>query len=310
MTSCPLADSRYHPLPDGGQLRYALYEPPAAPIGTILIAPGRREFIEKKYAELGPDLLRRGYRLIFMEWRGQGLSSRFVPQPVFQRDHITDFAIHMGDLSSFYDSVVKPGQAGPLILLGHSMGAHLLLRWQMENPGLAAALILTGPMMALAGYLVHTSAHALCWGAIKLGYGTDYAPMQHDYNAEDAAFDYNPLTNDAQRFRIIEDYFKAHPQLTVGGISWSWLDAAIKSMQFTQTAFRLEAVKLPVLAVYGGDDRVTPVDENARHLRKIPGVELHMIEGGRHDIMNETDPRRAQAWQFIDGFLGQLARPA
>ena len=304
--SCPLADSRYHTLPDGGKLRYAHYEPLAPPIGTILIAPGRREFIEKKHAELGQEFLQRHYRLIFLEWRGQGLSDRFVPERILQRDHITDFATHMTDLSSFMTDVVKPGQTGPLILCGHSMGAHLLLRWQIENPGVASALILTGPMMALAGHLVHASAHALCWGAIKLGYGTDYAPMQHDYNAEDAAFDINPLTQDRQRFRIIEDYFAAHPKLTVGGVTWGWLDAAIKSMQFTQTAFRLEGIQLPVLTLSGSEDRVTPVAEISRHLRKIPGIETHLITGGLHDIMNETAARRAEAWRHIDGFLARI----
>ena len=306
MTSCPLAAGRYHTLPDGGKLRYALYEPPSSPRATILIVPGRREFIEKKHAELGPDLLKRGYRLIFFEWRGQGLSDRFVAAPFLQRDHIEDFALHMSDLTSFHAAVVRPGQSGPLIHHGHSMGAHLLLRWQMENPQHANALILTGPMMALAGSLIHASAHALCWGAIKLGFAREYAPLQHDYNAEDAAFFGNPLSHDPQRFKIIEDYFAAHPQLTVGGITWGWLDAAIKSMQVTQASHHLEAVKIPVMTITGSDDRVTPVAEISRHLGKMPQAENHVITGGFHDIMNEADHLRAQAWRCIDGFLAKV----
>src|SRR5579862_1536561 len=89
----------FHTLPDGQRLRYAMLWPKKDARGTILVAPGRREFIEKKFMEIGREFLGRGYRWIFFEWRGQGLSSLFLPGAQGQRDHTPDFNIHLKDVN-------------------------------------------------------------------------------------------------------------------------------------------------------------------------------------------------------------------
>jgi lysophospholipase len=294
----------FHTLRDGHRLRYAMLWPKKDARGTVLIAPGRREFIEKKFIEVGREFLERGYRLIFFEWRGQGLSDRFLADDRRERDHIADFNMHLDDLNSFYASVVKPNQEGPLLVCGHSLGAHLLLRWLMsqETPPVAK-VIFTGPMLALAGHMTHGAANLISWGALKLGRGSDYASMQHDYDEQDRLFAGNPLTNDAERFSIIEKYFTAYPEMTVGGVSWEWLHAAIKSMHVVQRRHNLERIAAPVLVLTGSKDRVTPPAENARYLKFLPKAEAISIAGGLHDLMNETESRRAEVWRHIDRFL-------
>lgn len=294
-------------LNNGKRLRYAIFDPSVAAHDTILITPGRREFIEKKYAESGPELLARGFRLIFVEWQGQGFSSRHFEGELRQRDHAVDFSGHIDDLNYFYDSIVGPNLIGKLIVTGHSMGGHLLLRWLTERHNLVAAgAILTAPMLALAGPLAHASTNILSWSASKLGYGEDYAPMQHDYNDEDRAFADNPLTHDPDRFTIIEKYFTAYPDLAVGGVTWDWMQAAVKSMYAAQRRFRLEHLNLPILAIVGNEDRVTPPDEIIRYLKMIPHAETILIPGARHDVMNEIMPCRDEAWRQIDGFLKKI----
>ena len=120
-------------LNDGGRLRYAQFMPATKPRGTILILPGRREFIEKKYTELGQPLLDLGFKLIIVEPRNHGLSSRILSGSALQRDHLEDFSTHLNDLRAFFAAIVLPELTTPLIVHGHSLGGHLLLRWLVED---------------------------------------------------------------------------------------------------------------------------------------------------------------------------------
>ncbi|MDP9127706.1 MAG: alpha/beta hydrolase, partial [Pseudomonadota bacterium] len=174
---CELVPSLFHQLAGGARIRYARLEPGGPARATALVACGRREFIEKKLAESGAQLLDRGFRLIVFEWRGQGLSDRFLTGALRQRDHITDFNVHLDDLSSFYENVVLPVQQGPLIAFGHSMGSHLLLRWfaERQKTGIHAA-VLAAPMLALGPRAAHVVALGIGWTAGEFGFGENYGP--------------------------------------------------------------------------------------------------------------------------------------
>jgi lysophospholipase len=297
----------FHTLSDGKRMRFAVLDPANVPHGTVLVAAGRREFIEKKFAEVGRDFLDRGFRVICFEWRGQGLSDRMLTGAERQRDHIVDFAIHMEDLHSLFAAIVQPNLIGSLIFCGHSMGSHLLMRWLMENPSMpVTAVILTAPMFALAGHVAHGTSNLISWGMMKIGHATDYAAVQHDYGEHERRFDKNPLSHDPARFSIMEKYFMTYPDMVVGGVTWGWLHAATKSMHFVQQRENLERVTLPVLTILGSKDRVTPPGENKRYLAFLPNAEHVQIDGALHDVMNEIETYRTEAWRHIDGFLKRV----
>jgi len=301
-----LCASKFHQLGDGKRMRYALFEPEKAR-GTLLIAPGRREFIEKKYVECGNEFLSRGFRLIIFEWRGQGLSDRLLTGPKRQRDHIPNFDIHINDLNSFYEKIVRPVQTGPLLITGHSMGAHLILRWLVERQITnAVGVLLTAPMLALSALPVHAIARGMTWTASRLGHGADYAVGQHNYDVRDHTFDVNPLTHDPDRFALMEKYFKAHPDLVIGGVTWGWLEAALVSMSRIQQKRYFETLKAPVLSIVGGADHVTPPHELARVVKHMPNARQILIPDAYHDILNETDLYRLAAWRHIDTFLEKI----
>ena len=302
-----LLKAEYHQLADGGRMRYARFAPTLPPRGTILVAPGRREFIEKKYAELGAEFLKRGFVVIIFEWRGQGLSSRFLTGAKHQREYIGDFSTYLDDLRSFYNAVVKPSLAKPLITCGHSMGAHILLRWMADDkPAEVTGTILTAPMLALTLKAAQRVAQGLCTVAVHMGYGEDYAPSMHDYNDQDRAFAGNPLTNDAERFTIIQRYFDATPEMAVGGVTWQWLHAALQSMHKLDQHGYLQQIKTPVLAIMGGKDHVTPAAQLLHYLNLLPNMEAVTLDGALHDILNELDEYRRGAWKAIDRFLARI----
>src|SRR3982750_2871896 len=61
--------------PDGAELRFARWAPPAGRKGTVCVFTGRTEQIEK-YFETVRDLRERGFAVAMIDWRGQGHSSR------------------------------------------------------------------------------------------------------------------------------------------------------------------------------------------------------------------------------------------
>lgn len=307
-----LCASQFYALPSlsmakAARLRYAIFEPPQPPQATILVALGRREFIEKKYAELGREFLERNFRVIIFEWRGQGLSDRFLSGAARQRDHITDFTLHLDDLTAFYNDVVKPNQRGRLWVLGHSMGGHLILRWlaERQKTGIQGA-VLTAPMLALGPRFAHGIALGASHVAVQLGFGEHYGPGQNNYGESDKTFIDNPLSSSPERFALMERFFSAYPDMEVGGVTYGWLYAAMKSMRDERSVSYFKDVMLPILTLTGDRDRVTPVKENSRYLSQLPRVESIVLAGSLHDVLNEVEVIRAEAWKHIDRFLARV----
>ncbi|HPG03918.1 MAG TPA: alpha/beta hydrolase, partial [Rhodoblastus sp.] len=78
---------------DGALLRIARWSPEPASLGqgslgTICVFTGRGEFIEK-YFETIAELVERGFDVVAMDWRGQGLSARELPDRF--KGHVDDF---------------------------------------------------------------------------------------------------------------------------------------------------------------------------------------------------------------------------
>ena len=58
---------------DGVRIRAALWR--GGTMGTVLLVPGRTEYIEK-YGPAAGEMAARGYSMVTVDWRGQGLADR------------------------------------------------------------------------------------------------------------------------------------------------------------------------------------------------------------------------------------------
>jgi alpha-beta hydrolase superfamily lysophospholipase len=54
-------------------------------------------------------------------------------------------------------------------------------------------------------------------------------------------------------------------------------------------------IVVPVLTVHGSADSISPVDEALAVYSRIPDVESYVVEGGRHDILNDVTHRSVAA---------------
>jgi lysophospholipase len=288
---------------DGTRLRMMLWRPEGAR-GSLLLVPGRTEFIER-YAEIIADFLDRGLAVAILDLRNHGLSTR--PLANRHKHYLRDFAPMVDDLGLFVARAADEGLPRPFHLLGHSMGGHVALRFAHDHPQKIDKLILSAPMVginfgALPPYLVRF----LVQGAMALGRGQSYAPGQSDWRgdakARAALRDY--LTSDAERFADEDWQLEQQPDLKLGGVTWGWMAAALASCDLLQSPGYGEGITVPTAFILAGADRVVDNDAARALARNMPDAHVITIPNARHELMREADPMRDQFLKAVDDFIG------
>ena len=130
--------------PDGAELRFARWDSPESGKGTVCVFTGRGEFIEK-YFETVRELRSRGFAVATMDWRGQGHSSRQLPDP--RKGHVEDFSDFEIDLETFMQRVVAANCPPPCFALAHSMGGAILLRSARSGKRWFERTVMVAPMI-------------------------------------------------------------------------------------------------------------------------------------------------------------------
>jgi lysophospholipase len=129
---------------DGIRIRYAMISPGPKAAGAVILLGGRAEFIEK-HLETIEELNRRCFDVYIMDWRGQGLSSRMLKDR--HKGYVSSYEDYMADLRYFIELSIKPESVRPVIVLAHSMGAHIALRFLHDYPGIIDKAVLLSPMI-------------------------------------------------------------------------------------------------------------------------------------------------------------------
>jgi lysophospholipase len=281
---------------DGATLRAAFFAPEGKPRGSVVVSPGRSEPIEK-YFEVVQDLLDRGFVVLVHDWRGQGLSFRALPDRL--KGHAAGFKEFLGDyealLTTFETRLPKPW-----IALGHSMGGCLTMLALAAGETRFAYAVLSAPMVGLnTGRRPAGGARALAWLMSRSRYKGEYV-LGDVGDPFVQSFPKDALTHDAARYARHRAQIKANPDIALGGITWGWTDFAFAACAWLRRTKGVEAVSIPVTIVAAGQDsRVLIADEKAiaGRLRKGRYVE---IPDAFHEILIETDDRRAVFWKAFD----------
>lgn len=291
--------------PDGAKLRYAFWRARAErPRGTILLLNGRGEFIEKYAIEIVPELRARGFAIWTMDWRGQGLSARSLPNS--QKGHIDSFETYLVDLAAFIDFVAATDTPRPIVALTHSMGAHNLLRHLAERGnGPIKAGVMVAPMTGLRSEAIIRVLLSMLPSkpAIDQRYFYGGAP----FRLVGREFIGNKVTNDQRRFRFAEAWYVTDPRLPIGGPTIGWLRQAVKSIRQLVEPSYLARITLPMLMLSAKQDLLVDSRTHAALATQLPNARVINYEGARHEIMMETDKVRARFWTDFDRFTGEHA---
>ena len=312
----PLIATPAAPIPAGGQaewftgaggarLRAALFPAKGEPRGSVVLSGGRTEPIEK-YFEVVGELTGRGFVVLAHDWRGQGLSWRAYPDERLKghADGFNDFVDDYHALLAAFEHRLP----GPWIALSHSMGGALTLMAlaQGEAPRFAAA-VLSAPMLdVLTGAIPRRLAAPVAALAKRLGRGGSYVPADPG-KSFDAPFEGNALTHDPARFARSLAQVTACPDLALGGPTWGWLDFAFRLHAWLFRPGALGRVTLPVVILSAEQEKLVDNTAQRRAAAALPNARLVTVPGALHEILMETDDRRAVFWTEFDAVADAVA---
>lgn len=263
--------------PDGTALVYDAYEP-RTPRAAVLFMPGWSDHAGR-WTALGERLREAGLAAYLLDLRGHGRSGGI-------RGHLSRFSQLLGDLQAFRRTV-RPRAPAPQVLVGHSFGGLVVLRYLETQPSDAPlAAVVSSPFLGLAfappaWKLLVSRILGDLWPTVRLRAGLDATHMSRDPDVN-AAYARDPMV---------------HDRLTPG----AW-----KEIQWAHRAVPADGhhIDCPMLFLLAGEDRV--VDAHlARAFAdslKAP-VEVRWYPEMYHEILH--DPQREKV---IGDILAYLAK--
>jgi lysophospholipase len=285
---------------DGFRIRLGVWRSAEKEKGTVLIFPGRCEYVEK-YGKTISDLLSKNYSVAVIDWRGQGLSDRHSSDR--KLGHVNNFSDYQADVEAFVKKVKDLDFTGPFFLLGHSMGACIGFRSLLRGLDVKACAFtsplwgirLPRPKLLAAKYI---SNIALFFGQPHM-YAPGTGPESYVLANE---FSGNRLTNDSDMY---EYYIRQATHLTehqIGGPSMGWLSQAIKE---TSALKHLPSPSVPCQVFCGMNDEVIDVEVAQARMKIWPMGKFTMIENAKHDLLSEVPSIRHSIVDQIDVFFSK-----
>jgi lysophospholipase len=265
-----------------------------------LLLAGRTEFLEK-YTLAAAELVRRGFSVASLDWRGQGLSQRLIQPHV--KGHVGHFTHFHRDLEALTAHPLVAQSAEPRLLVANSMGAAIGLGALYRRRVSARAVVLLAPMLGIVMSrwmrLLSRVTLPLAKRTGRTGY---WPPLRHASRPYIfSGFPGNQLTADREMFDWLVTTIRTHSELQLAMPTLGWLAEAQAEMAWLS---RQGVLDCPALCLLGGREEVVVPDAVRMGATRI-GARLETIADARHDILMERPQSRTRAWDEIDNFLAE-----
>lgn len=266
--------------------------------GTVLMFAGRTEYIEK-YGDAANEFRKRGYAVVAIDWRGQGLADRMTP--IRRMGYVGKFQDYQMDVAALMAHVSALNLPKPYYLVGHSMGGCIGLRALMDGLKVKAVGF-SAPMwgISLAAPL-RPFAWVSSFIARSIGQGMTFPPQQSAENyVLKEVFEANTLTRDKRMWDIMRAQLQAQPDLALGGPSMHWLNESLREMRRLSTR---PSPDVPCLTFLGSAEAIVDPDRIHQRMAKWPGSDLQILQDAEHEVMLEVPATRARVF---DGFAAHF----
>lgn len=286
---------------DGVRVRIGIWPEQTKAKGTLLLFPGRTEYIEK-YGHVAAHFAKLGLAVISIDWRGQGLADRLA-QDRF-RGHVGDFADYQLDVQAMLEVAREEKLPEPFYLLAHSMGGAIALRAlhegvPVEKVGFSApmwGIKIDPPILRPTAWVVSRLAH-LAHAGETLTPGT----QPRSFILSDP-FENNTLTRDPDMWALMGDQIRAMPDVELGGPSLDWVRLAISECA---ELMAMTAPPHPCLTFLGSNERIVSVPDIHHMMDKWDNGTLELVPGAEHEVLMDLPDTRARVLDaFADHFLG------
>ena len=262
--------------PDGSALAYDSYEPVGTPRAAVLWVAGWSDH-RTRWKRPAERLSDAGYAVYILDQRGHGDSAGI-------RGHLSRFSQLLADFQAFR-RLIRSKVDVPQILLGHSFGALVVLRYLETQPSdPVARAVLSSPWLALARpapFIKRIAARPLAdlWPSLQLRAGIDAQVLSHD-PAVAAAYRADPAV---------------HNVLTPG----AW-----REIEWAQRVVPADAhrITVPLLFLLAGQDAIVDAARARSFAAGLQGsVETRWYEEMYHELLLDADWERPMA--DVVGFL-------
>lgn len=301
---------------DGRKLRYGSVHPKDSIADAVVVClPGLRDFAEQ-YFETAHDALKKNMAFWVIDWHGQGESDRALSNR--HKRHSGGYERDIADLYQLVDGYILPSAVHPevgrlpLVMLAHSMGAHIGLRFihdcNTSSKGKQAfsAAFLCAPMFGVNA-LDFLSLRCAWLAALLLcilprayvpKYGGNWTPEYRNKTQNAGKFTHDPV-----RGKLQEVWYGEKPNLQVGGPTNRWLLETIKSCLKLNHKKYLKGIELPIHIAMAGNDRIINNQLIERAANILPSATLDNFPGAEHELLMESDEYRQPLLDHFFSFI-------
>lgn len=274
----------------------------------------------EQYFELAHDLIRKNIKPFLIDLPGQGGSTHFLANS--DKRHSQGFEQDLKCLHKIIDENVLSSAVYindnhkrlPLILMAHSMGGNLALRYlhdynkTSKGQTIFSAAALFAPLLGIKvvenwpSGLIRMAAEFLTLvnGEGYVPCGTNWFEGYKETKAVKGLF-----SSDPERVKL-QDAIFSHPDyqhLVTGSPTNRWLRDALDSCKILDSRSYLSEISTPLVLFLAGSEGIVSNAAIRRAAKRLPHAKTLEIPRARHEILMEANEYRQMALDHFFTFL-------
>jgi len=252
---------------------------------NLVILPGLSEFAEK-YIETADYFFKKGFNIHIIDWVYQGRSKRYTPNS--HKRHSDGYDADISDLNFFIENFIDTNK--DTYFLGHSMGAHIGLRYLINNNHNIKAAAFSAPMLRIKSLnyvekiYFKILTHLPHFNGRYVPGGKDWSPQNRNIINKDI------YSSDPTRKKLHHLWSKHVPELRLGNPTLKWVQESLKSIFILTGEYK--NIKAPIFIAAAGNELLVDNKEIKKAAQMIPNATLKILNNSKHEIMMETDEIR------------------
>ncbi len=234
---------------------------------TMVVVHGLGEH-SGRYGNIINFFTSKGYNVFLYDLRGHGKSDG-------QRGHVYNFDHYVEDTKIFVENAAQRSNL-PIVLLGHSMGGLIVLRFGEKYQDLIKLLAASGPGLKIA-------VEVPKWKEAVGKFVSNILPTLSMTNEIDPSL----ISHDPEVVKAYEN-----DPLVTRKVSARWFTEFLRSQK--EAFEEAHKLQLPLFLQQGGDDQIVS-PEGAKEFYERAGSKdktLKIYEGMYHEIYNEVEKEK------------------
>lgn len=259
---------------------------PEQPVGVIVLIHGLADH-SGRYAATAEYFAQHGWAIYACDLRGHGLSSDGHKRGRVHVDHFDDYA---RDVDAIIDLAREAYPDLMRVILGHSMGGLISLRYAIAHPEVLVGAIISSPALGThpdtqLSKLLVLAVHFLSKVSPRMLFSSD--------------LDTNAVSRDPE---VVKAYID--DALVSDKVSARWYTSITRAMADIQG--EATELNIPTLLMQSGADTLVDPATTRRWAAKVPAQNMEFVvwDGLFHEMFNEPEKDKVRA--HVEEWLQKL----